>query len=154
MKFERMNAPGIALILVAFGLMGALLRSDEAIRPAHAQTAGTEVSDIGSVWSLTAPGSGLIFTTAKRPIAAVSAFRIDVCLSGSSVFQVTESDGTTTFTNDLNSGTALTAGSVYTFVMESRKTTPTGTAIQYNFKVAAGTGVRSLRVTEVLNGSM
>ncbi len=139
-------------LLIAVGLVGHMTQPPLTQR-AYAQSS-TEVSDLGSVWNLTAPGSGLIFTTNKRPLATTSAFRIDVCLTAGSVFQVIETDGTTTFTNDLNSGTALTAASVYTFVHESRKTTPAGVALQYNFKVAPGTVVRSLRVTEVLNGAM
>lgn len=139
-------------LLIAVGLVGHMTQPPITQR-AYAQSS-TEVSDIGSVWSYTTPGGGTIFTSNKRPLANVSAFRIDVCLSAGSVLYVTETDGTTSFDNALNSGTALTANYIYTFVHESRKYTPAGVALQYNFKVTGGTGVRSFRVTEVLSGSM
>lgn len=152
MKTNRTILGLLVALCVGVAMFGHLTRPP-ALREARAQTTN-ETSDLGSVWNLTAPGSGLIFTTAKRPLAAVSAFRLSVTLTTSSVFSVQEYDGTTTFVSDFNSGTALSAACTYTFVMESRKTTPAGAALQYNFKVAAGVVVRELRVTEVFSGAL
>ena len=93
---------------------------------------------VARTYALDAPGANTdILTTAIEPkedgVAVVT-----VCLTTSSVFNVTTTDGTTAYTNGLNASGALQAGDVYTFSFGVRA------GISYNFQVETNSVVRFL----------
>lgn len=81
-----------------------------------------------------------------------SCYRITVELSsGDSVFnvRVTRASDSKTITMALNSGTALTAGNVYTFVVGITQSDQTGSALTFNFSATSATRIGFLLVEEV-----
>lgn len=108
--------------------------------------------------------AGLIFNTAKTQNTNVfstslapttssfrdsAAFRVTICLvSTNSVVNVQISDGQNTVTPDLNSGTALTAGVLYTFSFA----VPEGYTL--NFQVETSTTIGLLLVEEVTGDAL
>ncbi len=100
---------------------------------------------IASVYSGSAPGANTdILATDVNPEHDYTLFRVTICLATSSVFNVTTDDGTTAYTNGLNSSVALNAGDMYTFVFSTRQ------GIGYNFQVETDGVIRFLYVEEVI----
>lgn len=100
-----------------------------------------------TVFAQAAPGANTnILATALSPVYGASAFRITVLLAVASVFKARISDGTTTYDARLNTGIALTAGTLYTFTFATRS------AHTYNFQVEADGVIQLLLVEEVPGG--
>ena len=99
-------------------------------------------------YDLAAPGANTnILGTAITP-REDGFFVVTVCLTTGSVFNVTTSDGTTTFTNGLNASAALNAGDVYTF------TFGVIASLGYNFQVETNSAIRMLIVHEVTDAAV
>lgn len=91
-----------------------------------------------------AAGTDLL-DAAITPKVEGSVLRVTVCLTTSSVFSVIDSDGTTTFVQDLNGGTALTAGARYAFTIGSTRKDHT-----YDFELGTASVIETLQVEEVV----
>ena len=105
------------------------------------------------VYAGAAPGvSTNILTTGITFGDAVSACRVTVCLTTSSVFNVYVTDGSTAYTMGLNASGALNAGDLYTFVFGVCKySSDSGTTgLTYNFRVETDSVINYLRVEEVI----
>ena len=72
-----------------------------------------------------------------------TAFRITICLAGAAVLRAHITIDATEVQGDFNSGTALTAGSIFTFVHEVRETD------SVNYQLDTGTTIRWMYVSEV-----
>lgn len=97
-------------------------------------------------YNVPAPGAATnILTTSLTPKFG-GAFRVTVCLATGSVFNVTITKASNTFTCGLNGGTALTAGMLYTFSFG------VSTLQSYNFQVATNGIIQVLQVDEVDSG--
>lgn len=77
-----------------------------------------------------------------------AAWRITVCLATASVFNVTITQGSTTFTCGVNSSVALNAGDLYSFTMGVNPDN------SYNFQVETDGIIRILQIDEVINGAI
>lgn len=98
----------------------------------------------------TAIVTGSITPSARYPIVAY-AITISV-VSTDSVLNWTSTDSLTgtKYTDALNSATALTAGSVYTFLVGARRDLDNSAAtMSYNLECATATGIGRLQVDEV-----
>ncbi len=116
---------------------------------------------IYEAYALAAPGAntGMVPTGAQYASVAGLRFsrraarvRVFVVLTTGSVFNYHVTDGTTAYTNGLNSSTALNAGDAYEFEFDVQYSTDgseTGTRLTYNFQVETDSVIRQLIVTEV-----
>jgi hypothetical protein len=143
-----------ALALVTFGV---LVGVDVSRRPGivHAQVGGP--IQLASGWNIGSVSSGVsVFASNLVPQQTVTMCRIAVVLGSSVPLSIKETDGTHTFTSPLNGGTALTAGTCYTFVWELRlgngkgsPSNPGAGPTGFNFVVGGASTVPILRVTEI-----
>lgn len=78
------------------------------------------------------------------PTNSPSYLRIYVCVSISGILQVARTVGGTTITENMNSGTALTADAAYMFTVAWR----TGDSINIRYSVTGGT-IKTLRIEEI-----
>lgn len=91
-------------------------------------------------FNVSAPGANTnILSTGLTP-AYSGTLHISVCLATASVLNITESDGTTTFTIGLNASVALNAGDGYTFSWGCIRNRT------YNFQVETDGVIRKLQV--------
>ena len=97
-------------------------------------------------FNIASPGNNTNLLTSSITPKEGCALRVTVCLATTSVFNVTITKGATTFTVSLNSGTALTATFLYTFVFGA------STSNAYNFQVATTGIIQILQVDEVSEG--
>ncbi len=105
-----------------------------------------------TVYAGAAPGAN---TNIITPISAgpnASAFRVTVCLTTASVFNVRVTDGSTAYTMGLNGSVALAAGDLYTFTFGVRSvSSQTGTtALTYSFQVETDSVINYLLVEEII----
>lgn len=99
-------------------------------------------------FGLAAPGANTdILSTALTPTYG-AAWRVTVCLTTSSVFNMTITQGSTTFTCGINSSVALNAGDLYSFTLGVNP------ANSYNFQVETNSVIRILQIDEVINGAI
>lgn len=138
-------------LFCALALVAACAFVPCALTLAHADTTG-EVTDLGSLWNLPAPGAGVnLFATNLQLRAAgrgVAVLRIQASLAIAGKLDLVESDGTTTIVGAVLDGATLGASHPNGFVYEARKTTPAGKALSYNFRLETDGIVNHLRVTE------
>lgn len=133
----------LALLAVLLGINLAVMASPP--QPRVSNTHASPAALVASVYSGSAPGANTdILAADVEPQIRGSVFRVTVCLSTESVFNVTTTDGTTAYTNGLNSSTALNAGDVYMFAFGTRED------IDYNFQVETDSVIRFLYVEEVI----
>ena len=105
-------------------------------------------SDAG--YARAAPGANAnILTVGLTPKMATGIWRISVVLAVASVFNMTETDGTTAYTHGLNSSSALNAGDMYTFDVPHMGKPTSGTTFTYNFQVETDGIIRRLTVSEL-----
>lgn len=98
-------------------------------------------------YNISAPGANTnIISTSLTPYEKVSTMRVTVVVATTSVFNVTMTQGATTFTCGLNSSVALVSGDLYTFNFEC------GSDTTYNFQVETDSIIRVLEVSEVSGG--
>lgn len=94
-------------------------------------------------FNVAAPGANTnIITTSITPNQD-GAFRVTICLTTASVFNVTITNGSTTFTCGLNESVTLQAGDLYSFVFG------VSAANSYNFQVETDSVIRILQVDEI-----
>ena len=99
-------------------------------------------------FNVSAPGANTdILTTSITPQYGC-ALRVTVCLATASVFNVTMTQGSTTFTCGLNSSVALNAGDLYAFTFGAN------TSTAYNFRVETDGVIRILQIDSVINGAI
>ena len=99
-------------------------------------------------FNVSAPGANTdILSTALTPTYG-AAWRITVCLATASVFNMTITNGGTTFTCGINSSVALNAGDLYAFTVGVN---PSNT---YNFRVETNGVINILQIDEVSNGAI
>lgn len=106
-------------------------------------------------YNTAAPGADTDFLTDFTVGSLVSALRITICLSTSSVLNLAVTDGTTAHAMALNGGTALTANALYTFTVGARRTkdgTEDGTQLVYNLQVATDSVIEYVMVEGVTGG--
>jgi len=84
--------------------------------------------------------SGLMYGSLIPTLDDPSYLRIYICVSVAGVLRVVRTRYKTTITEDLNSGTVLTAGSAYTFTISWRK----DDSINLRYSVSGGTIYRLL----------
>lgn len=146
MKQSTPRAAVAALALLFVGLVAVQLR----LWPPQAD-AGERAIAHAAVYDLpSVSATADILTSSITPKRESSALRITVALDTTdSVFNVTTTDtaNSTTYTLDLNSGTALTAGNLYTFTVGCRRD------CTYNFQVETGTNIAYLVVDEAPDGA-
>ena len=94
--------------------------------------------------------SGASVTTFKVPEDA-TALRVTVSLATSSVLDLRVTDGSTAYTQHLNGGVALAAGTLYTFTVGARRySTQSGTTeLSYAFRVVTDSVIQTLFVEAV-----
>lgn len=97
-------------------------------------------------FNIAAPGANANILSSSITPNYGCALRVTVCLATTSVFNVTMTQGSTTFTCGLNSSVALVSGDLYTFSFGGN----TDTA--YNFQVETDGIIRILQVDEVSSG--
>lgn len=155
------NVALAALLLVLPFVAGALLLGEP---PAHAQVS-SNVRSVASIVSAAAPGANTDILAADYTATTRCAMRVTVSVATGSVFNVVAEQGpsgaTTTYTFDLNGGTALTASTLYTFTFSA---TPTATAsvggvltmvpVDYNFRVETDGVIQLLLVEEVYGNEL
>jgi len=118
------------------------------------------VASLATVYASTPGAATDILTTAVKVGPSASAMRVSVCLTSSSVFNYTVTDGTTPYTISLNGGVALSAGCEYSFVVGARRyksqpyTDGTTAQLSYNFQVASNVVVRKLFVDEIIGAAV
>lgn len=110
------------------------------------------------VFDLAAASATPILTSSLTPDSSDSTvvYAITISLdSTDSVVNFTSSDGTTTYKDDLNNGTALTAGRVYTFTVGACRasTNNPSATLAYNFECETTTRIRRLQVDVVRSDS-
>lgn len=104
------------------------------------------------VWSTAAASDTDIFGTEAQPEPSKpsTAYRLSIALvSTDSVVNVAVTRGVTVQTFSLNAGTALTAGSLYTFTFGAERSDTSGTALTYNVRCATATTVGYASMQEV-----
>lgn len=104
------------------------------------------------VFNLAAPGANTNIITSFTP-AEDCALKVTVCLSTSSVFNVTMTGGGTTHTMALNDGTALDANELYTFTVGAMVEDQSANTLTYNFQVATDSVIECLFVQEAQLGT-
>ena len=112
---------------------------------------------VATKFNVSAPGANTDFLTDFTPGTAVSALRITICLSTSSVLNLCVTNGTTEHKMALNSGTPLVANAVYTFTCGVRRTqdgTEDGTQLTYNLQVATDSVIEYVMVEGVSGGAI
>jgi hypothetical protein len=88
-------------------------------------------------------------TTATSYAPTVDCFiAVSVALTTASVFNMTESDGTTTFTHGLEKSLTLPVGDLYTW-----SGIPVIRGFTYNFQVETDSVIRRLFICELQNGT-
>lgn|SRR3990167_5860153 len=103
------------------------------------------LSSLARVYALAAPGANTdILTTGITP-QYDGVFIVTVALTTGSIFNVTSTDGSTSYTVGLNASTALNAGDAYTFCFGVR------TGITYNFQVETDSAIRWLNVLHAID---
>ena len=102
-----------------------------------------------TVHAQAAPGAATDIFTAFTPTSPGALIRIAVSLATGSVFNLHVTDGTTSYTQKYNGGTALTAGQRYTFTDLWPAANSSGTALTYSLQVATDGIIQSLVVDEV-----
>lgn len=111
-----------------------------------------EVTDLGSVFHLAAPGANTnIFPTNLTLHSAsknVAVLRIQFNLAVAGKLDIVETDGTTTIVSPLLAGATLNAGQPYALSYEARAATPAGKQLSYNFQLETNGIVNHGRVTE------
>ncbi len=100
------------------------------------------VTNRATTFGLAAPGANTDILSADLTPQMAGFFVVSVSLTTSSVFNVTETQGATTYTNGLNKSNALNAGDKYVF------TFPVNAATAYNFQIETDGVVRELTVME------
>jgi hypothetical protein len=119
-------------------------------RLAHAQS-DAAVVPLGALWNKGSTNASTnLFTTDLKTTRATSVIRIGVVVGSSVKLSVKETNGAQTFTSSLNGGSALAAGSLYTFTWEARNSDGAGNAVTFNFVMDGTSTVPILRVTEVV----
>lgn len=73
---------------------------------------------------------------------------VSVALSTASVFNMTESDGTNSFTNGINSSVSLGLGDLYSWSL-----IPVKAGYQYNFQVETNSIIRRLFIVQLEGGT-
>lgn len=129
----------VAALLVAVAFLGSYV------------TAAPEPSPLGVVFNTAKTANTNILASSLQPTAGRGsvAYRITVGLtSTNSIFNLQVSDGTNTLGLDLNNGTTLTAGRLYTFVVGAHS------SYTYNFQVETSTTVGYLLVEEIRDGAL
>ncbi len=107
-----------------------------------------DLARLGSKYAASAPGANTdIFATALAPHATASALRVGVCLTTASVFNMYVTNGTTAYTQGLNSSIALTAGDFFVF-----GPIPCSSTNTYNFRVETDSVIQTLTVDEIREG--
>lgn len=121
-------------------------------RPRKARADGQDAfRSLGALWNKGSTGASTnLFSSSLATKSAVSVVRIGVVLGSSTTLSIVETNGTQTFSSTLNGGTALTAGSLYTFAWEARNTDGAGNNVTFNFQMGGTSTVPILRVTEVV----
>ncbi len=109
---------------------------------------------VATVYAGSAPGANTNIITPITPGPNASAYRVTVCLTTASVFNVRVTNGSTAYTMGLNGSVALAAGDLYTFVFGVRATSSqTGsTALTYSFQVETDSVINYLLVEEIIGG--
>lgn len=149
MRHRSWLFPAIVLALASF-VVAALSLSPPA-RIARAQGSDFSIVPLVDGWNISSVTSGsAVLSSSFHPNKRTAAIRIGVVLGSSAPLSIRESDGTRTFTSYLNGGTNLSAGTMYTFVWETRYFTDGASGPStYNFIVGSPTTVPILRVTQV-----
>jgi len=143
----------IAALLAALFLCAVppLVNRATAADPAIGRVAITELPVTGAASILTSS-----ITVHNAPARPATALRITVGLiNTNSVFnvEITGASGSAV-TYSLNSGTALTAGSLYTFVIGIDRQDQEDAALSYNFNATTTTTLGYLSVQEVQDGAL
>jgi len=101
-----------------------------------------------------AGGAGVNLFTPVKVGEAASAIRVTVALSAPAILSVAISDGGTTFVDALNSGVAVPAGQIFTFVFAARRySTQAGqTELTYSLQLSAAVQIHTLWMDEVQGG--
>lgn len=102
---------------------------------------------LSSNFNVSAPGANTNIITSITPQYGC-ALRVTVCLDTASVFNVTMTQGSTTFTCGLNSSVALNSGDLYAFTFGGN------TSTAYNFQVETDGVIRILQIDSVINGAI
>lgn len=139
-------------LLLAAGFVVLLAIAGWVLKPAEARppSSPTELQFCG--FDLPASSGAAIVTGSLTPSITYPtvAYAITISVDTDSVVNFTSSDGTTTYDDDLNSGTALTAGAVYTFLVSAARTSTNSAAtMQYNIECETTCRIRRLQIDEV-----
>lgn len=85
----------------------------------------------------------------------VLAYRITISVvSTNTVVNWVTTSGATELVEDLNGGTALTAGNIYTFVLGGARTSTASEALSYNMRVETTTTIGRLQVDRIEDGGL
>ena len=101
--------------------------------------------------AVAAPGANTDIFTAVAPIHPGSFFEVTISLATSSIVDVRVTDGTTAYSQALNSAVALTAGQLYSFTFAVSRFSSVGgaTALTYSIRVRTDGIIQTLIVDEV-----
>jgi hypothetical protein len=141
-----MNKREKLLLVLWLTLLAAFIHPSPA---AHAQPEGGTVRPLASVWNRGSTNASTNLLTSSVAVSGASVIRIGVVLGSSVKLSIVETNGTQTFSSFLNGGTALAAGTLYTFVWEGRAKDGTNN-ITFNFQMDGTSTVPILRVSEVI----
>jgi hypothetical protein len=103
-----------------------------------------------------AGGAGVNLFAPVKVGETASAVRVCVSLAATAILSVAISDGTTTFVTALNSGVAVPAGQLFTFVFNARRfSTQTGQVeLSYSLQLSAAVTVQYLGMDEVQGAAL
>lgn len=130
--------------------LAAALALSAGLAPARAETPAMAR---GTIWDHPVTAGAAIFTSSITTLKPSSALRLTVGIESGqtdSTLVLRVSDGTTTRDLVLNSATALTAGSLYTFTIGVSRVSSNGAAaLTYNFETGSSTVLAYFDVQEV-----